>query len=96
MRKDVWIRAIQDRDSVRLSLSLDPEALDGPTVAFCPWIAYAWAFRSGFCSSATTPPRPNATFGLEKASLPKIALERQASRNAVAYLPLTAVQSAIH
>jgi hypothetical protein len=38
--------------------------------------------------------RHNATFGLEKSSSPKVALESQASRNAVSYLPLPAVQSA--
>jgi len=45
--------------------------------------------------SGTTTPRPNATFGLEKPSSPKIALERQANHNAVSYMPLPAVQSAM-
>jgi hypothetical protein len=39
--------------------------------------------------------RHNATFSLEKSSSPKVALKSQASRNAVSYIPLSAVQSAI-
>jgi hypothetical protein len=37
----------------------------------------------------------NATFGVEKSFSPKIALESQVSCNAVSYMPLPAVQSAI-
>jgi hypothetical protein len=38
--------------------------------------------------------RHNATFGEDDFSKPKVALESQANRNAVSYMPLPAVQSA--